>query len=81
MFLAELFAMPTIISDCGASGGDFMFLDALLDSLLDSLKLLPFLLLTYLLMEYLEHKASKKTEELVKQIKDKELAKKILDNL
>lgn len=42
-----------------------MFLDALLDSLLDSLKLLPFLLLTYLLMEYLEHKASKKTEELV----------------
>ena len=36
-------------------------LDVLLDALLDSLKLLPFLFLTYLLMEFLEHKAGEKT--------------------
>lgn len=35
--------------------------DVLLDALLDSLKLLPFLFLTYLLMEFLEHKAGEKT--------------------
>lgn len=45
--------------------GDVMFIDALLDSLIDSIKLIPFLFLTYLLMEYLEHKASEKTEEIV----------------
>lgn len=32
-----------------------------LDGLLDTLKLLPFLFLTYLLMEFIEHKASDKT--------------------
>lgn len=32
-------------------------LDILLDSLLDSVKLIPFLFLTYLLMEFLEHRA------------------------
>ena len=31
--------------------------EAVLEALLDSLKLLPFLFLTYLLMEFLEHKA------------------------
>ncbi len=41
--------------------------DAILDSLIDGVKLLPFLFLTYLLMEFLEHRASKKTEHLVKR--------------
>ena len=36
-------------------------LDVILDALLDSLKLLPFLFLTYLFMEFLEHKAGDKT--------------------
>ena len=33
-----------------------MILDVLRDSFLDTVRLLPFLFLTYLLMEYLEHK-------------------------
>lgn len=44
-----------------------IILDALLDTVIDSLKLLPFLFLTYLLMEFLEHKASKKTVEIVEK--------------
>ena len=35
-----------------------LFLDVLLDTLLDTLKMLPFLFGVYLLIEYLEHKAS-----------------------
>ena len=43
-------------------GGIAAFLDeVLLHGLLDTLKLLPLLFLTYLLMEFLEHKASGKT--------------------
>ena len=37
-------------------------LDVLLDTLLDTLKLLPFLFLTYLAMECLEHRLGEKTE-------------------
>lgn len=36
-------------------------------TLLDSIKLVPFLFLTYLVMEYLEHKAGEKTEQVVKK--------------
>lgn len=39
--------------------------DVLLDTLIDCLKLLPFLFITYLLMEYLEHRAGDKATELV----------------
>lgn len=35
--------------------------DVLLHGFLDTLKIIPFLLLTYLFMEFIEHKASKKT--------------------
>lgn len=35
--------------------------DLILDAVLDTLKLIPFLFVTYLLMEYLEHKTSEKT--------------------
>lgn len=41
-------------------------LDLLLDALLDTLKLIPFLFLTYLVMEYLEHRTGKKTQTLIK---------------
>lgn len=37
------------------------FLDCLLDTVIDTLKLLPILFLTYLLMEAVEHKAGEKT--------------------
>lgn len=40
--------------------------DVILDTLKDVGKLVPFLLLTYLAMEYLEHKAGSKTEALIK---------------
>ena len=42
-------------------------LDAILDAVMDSLKLLPFLFLTYLLMEYLEHKTSEKSKNAIKK--------------
>ena len=42
-------------------------LDALLDALIDSLKLLPFLFITYLLMELLENKAGDKSLKIIKK--------------
>lgn len=42
-----------------------MFLDALLDACLDTLKVFPFLLVTYLFMEWLEHGAGKKFERAI----------------
>ena len=44
-----------------------MMLDIILDTLIDALKLIPFLFLAYLLMEYLEHKTENKTKELIKK--------------
>ena len=41
-------------------------LDVIADTLLDSIKLLPFLFLTYLAMEYLEHRTSSKTKRVIK---------------
>lgn len=41
--------------------------EVLLHSLLETLKLLPVLFLTYLLMEFIEHKASGKTESFLKR--------------
>lgn len=42
-------------------------LDILLDAIIDSIKLLPFLFITYLIMEYIEHKTSDKTKETIKK--------------
>ena len=47
-------------------GGIIGFLDeVVLHGLLDTLKLIPFLFLTYLLMEFIEHKAEDKTRAFV----------------
>lgn len=42
-------------------------LDVILDTLIDCAKLLPFLFLTYLVMEYLEHKTSGRLQETMKK--------------
>jgi len=41
-------------------------LDLIMDAFIDSIKLLPFLFLTYLAMEYLEHKTTDKTKHMIK---------------
>jgi hypothetical protein len=41
--------------------------DVIIESLIDSVKLLPFLFLTYLAMEYLEHKAGEKMQEVIRK--------------
>lgn len=42
-------------------------LDTLIDTLLDTLKLIPFLFLTYLLMEFVEHKTSEKAGNIIRR--------------
>lgn len=42
-------------------------LKILLDAIIDSVKLVPFLFITYLIMEYIEHKTKDKTKEVVKK--------------
>ena len=45
-----------------------MILDALLDAVLDTAKLIPFLFITYMGMEYLEHKAEKHTTGMLEKV-------------
>lgn len=40
-------------------------IDVLLDTLIDGLRLVPFLFLTYLVMEYIEHRTSDKTKQMI----------------
>lgn len=42
-------------------------LDILLDTLVDTVKLLPFLFITYLIMEYIENKTSEKVKDKIKK--------------
>lgn len=42
-------------------------MDILIDTLIDNIKLFPFLFLTYICLEYMEHKTSEKTTELIKK--------------
>ena len=44
-----------------------LFWDCLLDAFVDTLKLLPLLFLTYLLMEYIEHKGNEKMEAVIRR--------------
>lgn len=44
-----------------------MIFDAVIDALLDGLKLLPFLFITYLVMEYIEHKTSQKAGQVLQR--------------
>lgn len=44
-----------------------MILDMISDTLVDGLKLLPFLFITYLVMEYIEHKTSQKTTHIMQK--------------
>lgn len=44
-----------------------VFMDALLDAVKDTLYLIPFLLVVYLVMEWLEHKAGERTQETIKR--------------
>lgn len=44
-----------------------MIIDAITDSLADSVRLLPFLFFTYLVMEYLEHKAGQKMQQAIQR--------------
>lgn len=41
--------------------------EVIIDTLLDSVKLIPFLIITYLIMEYIEHKTSNKSKETIKK--------------
>ncbi|MBR3002397.1 MAG: arsenic efflux protein [Clostridia bacterium] len=42
-------------------------LEVIEDTLIDSIKLLPFLFITYLIMEYIEHRTSNKAKETIKK--------------
>lgn len=42
-------------------------LDVVLDTLIDSVKLIPFLFITYLIMEYIEHKTSNKVKSAIQK--------------
>ena len=44
-----------------------MVIDVVVDALIDSLKILPFLFVTYLIMEYLEHKTQEFTSSIVEK--------------
>ncbi len=44
-----------------------MIFDVVLDAVIDSLKILPFLFVTYLIMEYLEHKTAEFTSSVVEK--------------
>ena len=41
--------------------------DVIVDTLRDTLKLIPFLFLTYLIMEFLEHKTGQKVQKTVRR--------------
>ena len=42
-------------------------LDVLKDTILDAIKILPFLFIAYLIMEYIEHKTTNKTKDAIKK--------------
>lgn len=63
--------MTMLLHAHGATEGASLFMQVLdsvvLDALIDTLKIIPFLFLTYLLMEFIEHKASGRTVALLEK--------------
>lgn len=61
--------MTTLLHSHSEGGSFFLHLleEVVWHGLLDTLKLIPFLFLTYLLMEFIEHRASDKTASLIKK--------------
>ena len=63
--------MTMLLHAHGATEGASLFIEVLdsvvLDALIDTLKIIPFLFLTYLLMEFIEHKASGRTVALLEK--------------
>ena len=63
--------MTMLLHAHGATEGASLFVQVLdsvvLDALIDTLKIIPFLFLTYLLMEFIEHKASGRTVALLEK--------------
>lgn len=51
----------------GIMSEDDIMLDVVLDTLIDCVKLIPFLLITYLVMEYLEHKTAGKLQSVIQK--------------
>ena len=47
-----------------------IIIDVFLDAFLDTIKLIPFLFLTYFLMEYLEHRTKAATQQMVRKAAD-----------
>ena len=44
-------------------------LDIIMDSVLDTLKILPYLLITFILLEFIEHKLSHKNKDMLSKNK------------
>ena len=42
-------------------------LEVIEEAVIDSVKLVPFLFITYLIMEYIEHKTGNKTKNIIKK--------------
>ena len=42
-------------------------IEVLLDTIIDAVKILPFLLIAYFLMEYIEHKTTSKTKAIIRK--------------
>lgn len=55
------------LEKCEEMGIYMEMLDVILDAVIDTVKLIPFLFLTYLAMEYLEHKTGSKAQRLVQR--------------
>lgn len=63
---ADIFSQTFLILRHFWKKGECMILDILIDTVVDSVKLLPFLFLTYLLMEWLEHKTGSAVEQRIR---------------